>query len=444
MSGSGVTNDVPATVPLCELKNVSHEFELPDGKRLRVLEDVSLSIRPGEVVALLGPSGCGKSTILRIIAGLLQPASGQVLLHGRALRGRNASTAIVFQSFALLPWLTVRSNVEVVLRATGASSSDARRRAEDAIRVVGLAGFEDDSPRNLSGGMKQRVGMARALAVDPEILLMDEPFAHVDSLTAESLRAEILRIWTDTHRPSSILLVSHDIAEVASMADRIVLLAANPGRVRAVIENPVPRPRDHASAEMRTLMDDLHEAIAGHEFPVSSPTTVGGSVYEPIPPVSGNEVAGLLEWLDARGGSGDLFRIATETAAPYGRVFLVAKAAEMLDLVETPRRRVALGDLGRRFLKATPAARKHVWRQQLLTLELFHEIQAVLDASSEKRLPAARVLEAIARSLPQENADRTFESFVSWARFGDLLDYDPVSGDVWLNEEAAPESESGS
>jgi NitT/TauT family transport system ATP-binding protein len=239
---------------LAELRHVSHDFTLPSGKPLRVLEDVNLGVRANEVVALLGPSGCGKSTILRILAGLIKPSAGEVLYHGGPLVGLNPGVALVFQSFALYPWLTVADNIRVVLRAAQLPPAQVEERTTQAIAMIGLTGFEDVYPRELSGGMKQRVGMARALAVDPELLFMDEPFSHVDALTSESLRSEVIDLWIcRKHRLSSILLVSHDIKEVAYMADRIVLLAAKPGRVTRLIVSMMTRPGDARSVAMLAL-----------------------------------------------------------------------------------------------------------------------------------------------------------------------------------------------
>ena len=261
----------PAQV-LCEARGVVQEFPRPQAPPLRVLDEIDLAIREGEVVALLGPSGCGKSTLLRIMAGLVQPTKGEVRYRGARLVGMNPGVAIVFQSFALLPWLTATRNVEVVLEALQLRSDEIRRRVDDVIRMVGLVGFEDAYPRELSGGMKQRVGMARALAVHPELLFMDEPFSSVDSLTAESLRSEIIDIWALPGRyPSSILIVSHDIKEVAWMADRIVILGARPGRIRRVLENHLPRPRDYRSPELAALVDELHDVITGSELPDAPP-----------------------------------------------------------------------------------------------------------------------------------------------------------------------------
>src|SRR5437867_226926 len=255
-----------ATETLCEARHVCHEYTMPSGSRLRVLEDINLAIKPSEVVALLGPSGSGKSTILRILAGLITPTEGEVLYRGKRVEGLTPGVAIVFQSFALYPWMTVAENVGVVLRASGLPESQLRERAERSIRTVGLVGFEEAYPRELSGGMKQRLGIARALSVNPEILFMDEPFSHVDALTAESLRAEVIDIWSAKSRNlSSILMVSHDIKEVAYMADRIVILGANPGRIRTIVDNKLPRPRDYRAADFNKLVDQLHELITGHE-----------------------------------------------------------------------------------------------------------------------------------------------------------------------------------
>src|SRR5215472_4015605 len=257
----------PAEV-LCAAHGVFHDFHLPSGKSLRVLENIDLAIGPNEVVALLGPSGCGKSTLLRILAGLLAPTAGTVQYHGRPLHGLSPGVAIVFQSFALFPWMTVEQNIRTVLEARGVPDDEIPARVERVITRVGLGGFEGAFPRELSGGMKQRVGMARALVVDPELLFMDEPFSQVDALTAETLRAEVIDIWAAVDRnPSSILMVSHDIPEVVYMADRIVVLGANPGCIQTIVANNLPRPRDYRSPSFLALVDQLHEIITRHELP---------------------------------------------------------------------------------------------------------------------------------------------------------------------------------
>ncbi len=428
----------PATVraPLCELRGVQHVFALPGGQPHVVLQKIDLKIFPDEIVALLGPSGCGKSTLLRILAGLVRPTSGEVLYHGAPLTGRNPGVAIVFQSFALYPWLTVRSNIELVLESAGLPRAEIAARADAVVKAVGLGGFGDAYPRELSGGMKQRAGMARALSVDPELLFMDEPFSHVDALTADGLRAEVVDIWAATDKnPSAIVLVSHDIKEVAWMADRIVILGANPGVVRTIVENPLPRPRDYRSRELGDLIDQLHNVITGHELPdvpAPPPTAAGGACIEPIPDAAPSEVVGLLEYLDARGGKDDVFRIAADTVREFGHVIAIVQAAEMLDLVDTPRRNVVLEPAGREFLAASPEQRKTLWGKRIATLGLFSEVRALVSGSEGRSADRERVLELIVMRMPQEDYERMFDRLVRWARYGDFLSFDDATGIVSL------------
>ncbi|MHB8873674.1 MAG: ABC transporter ATP-binding protein [Myxococcaceae bacterium] len=417
--------------PLCELKGVHHEFVQPSGVHQRVLSDVNLKILPNEVVALLGPSGCGKSTLVRILAGLIRPTRGEVLYHGQPLTGLNPGVGIVFQSFALYPWMTVTGNVEAVLKALGLSAAEVKERAEKAIRVVGLAGFEEAYPRELSGGMKQRLGMARAFSVNPEMLFMDEPFSQVDSLTAESLRAEVLDIFAAKDKnPSSILLVTHDIKDVVYMADRIVVLGAHPGVVRTIVENKLPRPRDYRSPGLAQLVDRLHDIISGHEMPDAAPAPAlapGAKVFEPLPAAGTSEIVGLLEYLDARGGKQELFRIASDTDREFGTVINVVKAAELLDLVDTPKRMVELAADGVRLVKASPEDRKVIWREQLLKQGLFQEVRDALDRAPNHEVTKEFVLETVAMTLPSEDLERTFDTLVRWGRFGDLFAYDEAA-----------------
>ena len=432
----------PGTADLCEIKGVCHDFAQPSGQPLRVLENINLAIHPNEVVALLGPSGCGKSTILRILAGLIRPTCGEVLYHGGILTGLNPGVAIVFQSFALYPWMTVAENVEAVLRAARLPRQQVDEVARKAVRMVGLSGFEGAYPRELSGGMKQRIGMARALSVDPELLLMDEPFSQVDALTAESLRAEVLDIWAARERRlSSILLVSHDIKEVAYMADRIVVLGANPGRIRTIVENRLSRPRDYRSPEILSLVDYLHEVITRAELPdVPAPTTqaaAGPQSFEPLPDVMPGEVVGLLEYLDARGGKEDIFRIAGDTHREFGRIITVVRAAEMLDLVDTPKRMVVLEPEGKVFVKAAPAERSTIWRQHLLKLRLFRDVIDVLQRQADHKIDRDFLLETVILNMPQEDYQKMFDTFLTWARFGDLIGYDEATEMISLREPQA-------
>lgn len=378
------------------------------------------------MVALIGPSGCGKSTLIRIGAGLLEADKGEVQYRGVPLKGLNPGVAVVFQSFALYPWMSVEGNVQVVLSALGLSEDQVKEKASRAIQMVGLEGFEEAFPRELSGGMKQRVGMARALAVNPEILLMDEPFSHVDSLTAEALRAELLDIWKDRDRnPSSILMVSHDIKEVAFMADRIVVLSANPGRIRTIVDNPLPRPRDTRMPSFNRLVDQLHDIITSVELPDEEVTTavqLPNDVIEPLPRAQSNDVLGLLEYLDTQGGTSDLFQVVANTHVPFEEVLSYVKSAEMMDFVDTPKRQVILSPLGKRFINASMDERKDIWRAQLLELKLFRVVRDMIIMHDGELTREDLILE-IQQRLPMENPEQTFDTLVTWGRFGELFAY---------------------
>jgi NitT/TauT family transport system ATP-binding protein len=416
-----------ADTTILELKGVQKSFDRGTGKPLRVLEDINLSIRTNEFVCLIGPSGCGKSTIMRIFAGLIAPTKGQVFFHGKPQDGLLDNAAIVFQGFALYPWMTVEANVENVLRAKGLSKDEVKEKTNHAIQMVGLEGFEEAYPRELSGGMKQRVGMARALSVDPEILFMDEPFSSVDALTAEGLRAEVLDIWDDRERnPSSILMVSHDIPEVAFMADRIVVLSANPGRIRTIVDNPLPRPRDPRSPEFLRLVDQLHDIITSTELPDIQVSTVEPSVeadiVEPLPSAQYADMLGLLEFLDGHGGKCDLFQVVAHTHVPFEKVLTTVKGLEMLELVETPKRSVELTPLGRQFVQEGMDERKLIWHKQLMDLKLFRVVRELMELR-EGELSREELIQEIAGRLPMEDPELTFETIVAWGRYGELFAY---------------------
>ncbi len=411
---------------ICEYRGIQKSFQRGEGKSLRVIEDFNLKIYENEVVALIGPSGCGKSTLIRIGAGLLDADKGEVQYRGVPLKGLNPGVAVVFQSFALYPWMSVEGNVQVVLSALGLSEDQVKEKASRAIQMVGLEGFEEAFPRELSGGMKQRVGMARALAVNPEILLMDEPFSHVDSLTAEALRAELLDIWKDRDRnPSSILMVSHDIKEVAFMADRIVVLSANPGRIRTIVDNPLPRPRDTRMPSFNRLVDQLHDIITSVELPDEEVTTavqLPNDVIEPLPRAQSNDVLGLLEYLDTQGGTSDLFQVVANTHVPFEEVLSYVKSAEMMDFVDTPKRQVILSPLGKRFINASMDERKDIWRAQLLEIKLFRVVRDMI-TMHEGELTREDLILEIQQRLPMENPEQTFDTLVTWGRFGELFAY---------------------
>jgi NitT/TauT family transport system ATP-binding protein len=424
-----------AVETLCEARNVSHEYSMPNGSRLRVLEDINVAIKPLEVVALLGPSGSGKSTILRILAGLIKPSSGDVFYRGKRVDGLTPGVGIVFQSFALYPWMTVAENIEVVLRAAGLPEDQLRDRAERSIRTVGLAGFEEAYPRELSGGMKQRLGIARALSVNPEILFMDEPFSHVDALTAESLRAEVLDLWApEDSNPSSILMVSHDINEVVYMADRIIVLSSHPGRVRTIVQNPLPRPRDQRSSAFEQLVEYLHEIITGSELP-DVPLEMRrreSTTIQALPPAQTSQIVGLLEYLEAHGGKDEIFEMSANLHMEFGVVIAVTKGAEILGFVDTPKEDVVLTPLGWRFVRAAAEERKQIWRVQLLNIKVFRDLDARLQQHPDEAISAEDLKEQLIIALPHENYDVMFDTIVRWARFGNLFAYDEDTEKITL------------
>ncbi len=423
----------PSGVPLFEARHVFKDYLMPNKRALRVLEDISLSIDRNEVVALLGPSGCGKSTLLRILAGLTPASSGEIFHRGKPVSGIEQGTAIVFQSFALFPWMTIVRNIEVALEAMGVPKVELRTRTEKAVRLVGLRGFEEAYPRELSGGMKQRVGIARAISVNPEILFMDEPFSQVDSLTAETLRADVIDIWSAASNDmSSILMVSHDVTEVVYMADRIAVLSAAPGRIRSVVHNDLPRPRDYRSGAFQAMVERLHDAIAGHELPDSPVAPGRARGLEVIPDVSPNEIVGLLEYLQEHASGEDIFQIATQTHREFGLLIAIVRAAEILDLADTPGRMVVLTATGREFVGSDQEKRKAIWQRQLLELGLYRLVNNLLIASRDSGIGADRIKEIISHRIPQEDPEQVFNSFITWGRFGNLYAYDESSKKVQL------------
>lgn len=416
-----------ADAPLCELEHITKAYNMPSGAAVKVLEDVSLAVREEEVLALLGPSGCGKSTLMRVLAGLIAPDGGAVRYRGASLAGLNPGIAIVFQSFALYPWLTVADNIGEPLRARGLDGAAARTKIEKVVRLVGLAGFEEAYPRELSGGMKQRVGIARALAVEPEILCMDEPFSQVDALTAETLRGEVVRFWSDNAtNPKTIFMVSHDVKEVVFMATRIVVMGAKPGRIRRVFENKLPYPRDYRAPEFQRLVDEIHAEITETEMPDVHPpaTSHRGPAWEPLPDVGASEVIGLCEVLDGHGGRAGVFHLVEHIGHEFGRVLAVTKAAELLDFVDTPKQDVVLTADGKRFLAASVPERKIIFRERIKTLRIFHDVLELINRGDDRWVDVDLVLETLALRLPYEDPERMLRTLVNWGRHADLFDQD--------------------
>ena len=433
--------------PICEAKGVTVRFGGPDARP--AIENVSLAVNAGEVVALLGPSGCGKSTLLRSLVGLIQPTSGQVLAHGKPLVGIHSGISIVFQNFALYPWLTVRENVLVALNGLGLEPAAAVGRVARCIDMVGLDGSEEAYPKELSGGMKQRVGIARALARGPELLCMDEPFSALDVFTAESLRSEVYRLWTGVHSGApdaatissvkSILMITHIIEEAVFLADRIVVLGTKPGHIRQIITNTIPHPRDYQSAPFLALVQRLHDVIVSEHLPEQSAatTTTGLTVIEPIPSINLGEVFGLMEILRDNGGAMDVFRLDGLTDYDFGHTLSVVKVGEMFDFLDTPKNRVVITQLGSKFLDADINGRKTILNQQLQTLGLFRFLVQILKEAKDNSLTMEIVQEEIVMRLPTEDVESLTRTLIAWGRFAELLGYSPEEDRVYLDKPAA-------
>ena len=434
---------------LCDLRGIEKEFLLPSGAKMKVLENVNLEVREEEILAVLGPSGCGKSTLMRILSGLIRPDGGEVQYHGKRLEGINPGVAIVFQGFALYPWLTDAENIFEPVRALGLDGAACKAATERVIRLVGLAGFADAYPRELSGGMKQRVGIARALAVEPEILCMDEPFSQVDALTAENLRGEVVKFWSDrATNPKTIFMVSHDVKEVVFMATRIIVLAAHPGRVRTIIENRLPYPRDYRAPAFQKLVDQIHAVITETEMPdepaaAATPAGKRRTSWEPLPRAGASQIIGLLEVLDDHGGVKDVFALVEKLNRDFGQILAVVKAGELLDFIDTPKQDVALTDLGRQFLASSIPERKRIYRTQVMELKLFQDLVAKIEASEGHEIDEPEFRTELAANLPYEESDQMFITIVNWGRFAELFDHDPDRQKLFLPEPPAQKEAAG-
>ncbi len=433
-----------ADAPIAEVRHVWVAFGEGAASRT-VLQDVTLGVRPGEVIAFLGPSGCGKSTLLRALVGLIKQTQGEVLAHGKPLDGIHPGMSLVFQNFALFPWLTVIDNVRLALNGLGLGDADGAERVKKCIDVVGLDGFENAYPKELSGGMKQRVGFARAMARGPELLCMDEPFSALDVFTAESLRSEIYRLFSNpagrVGHKSSVVIITHQIEEAVFLADRIVVMDAKPGRIKEIIVNDVPHPREYQSAGFRHLVQRIHDAIT-HTPATAAPTAPaaevpgGLPVPEPVPAVNVGHVVGLMEIVRDHGNAMDVFAADQLTEYDFGHTLAVVKAGEMLELFDTPKNKVVLTDLGRAYLDADVNGRKAMFREQLMTLGTFQFIVRLLEEAKNRRLSKDIVEEELAVRLTTEDVDKLFQTAVAWGRFGELFNYSTDDEVLSLDEGA--------
>jgi NitT/TauT family transport system ATP-binding protein len=428
---------------LIELKKVSKNFQLESGASIRVLENVDFSLYPGEIVALLGPSGSGKSTCLRIMAGLIEKTSGEVLSSGAPTTGANQNVALVFQSFALFPWETVFENIALALDPLHLSPDEVKNRVKKAIDLVGLEGFEEAYPRELSGGMKQRVGIARALVMERSVLFLDEPFSALDVLTADSLRSEIVDIFENKQTATKgVLLVTHNIHEAVFMAKRILVMGVNPGHIRGEVINDLPYPRNESSQGFAQMVDRVHSLVTETLMPdVPKGETASGTVQPQakersvpvLPNVSVSEVIGLLETIHADGGTGDIFKLAQQIGKDFGHTLFLVKAAEILELVDTPKQKVILTELGRHLVEGDINVQKRMLHELYGELTLVSQVAQLLRQSPTLRLPVDLVTEKIAEWLPNEKPDDLLSSLITWGRFAEYFGYNDDTKELYLD-----------
>jgi NitT/TauT family transport system ATP-binding protein len=383
------------TEPIIEARDVEKFYVKPDGHSVQVIAPVNLQILPGKIYALLGPSGSGKSSLLRILSGLALPSSGLVLSHGRPLNGQLPNIQIVFQSFALFPWLTVLQNVEAPLRASGISSMERHKRALRMLDIVGLDGFETAYPKELSGGMKQRIGFARALVVEPELLFMDEPFSALDVLTAENLRGELLELWIEKTIPTrAIFIVTHSIEEAVFLADQIMVLGGTPAQIAASFEVRFAHPRDRKARLFLNLVDEIYKTLTRPRLPTSAPAAeVKEAARAPakllaLPHARPGGVAGLLEILLDRGGRDDLYKLAETLAMEVDDLLPIVEAGSLLGFIRVQEGDIEITPPGVRFARADILNRKVLFRQAAIeSVTLLRQIQHALQCKSDHALP---------------------------------------------------------
>jgi NitT/TauT family transport system ATP-binding protein len=428
--------------PIIDARQLEKAFEQPDGNEIQVIAPLDLAIESNTICALLGPSGSGKSTLLRILSGLTRPTRGTVHWRGRPVED-NRNVGIVFQSFALFPWLTVLENVEVPLTARGFEHTMRHPQALKAIAMVGLGGFENAYPKELSGGMKQRVGLARALAVEPEVLFMDEPFSALDVLTAENLRGELLQLWTNRQIPTkSIFLVTHNIEEAVFLADRVVVLGKHPARIRADFRIPLTHPRERKSAEFLLYVDYIYKVMTQPELEIGSLTKVPALrklSVQALPHATAGGIAGLLEFLNDRGGQEDLYHLAEELLMEVDDLFPIVDAAVMLGFAESRQGDVHVTSTGKEFAEADIPERKRLFRDAVLShAMLLRQIRNALERKSDGALPLEFFHDILDEHFSQEDVQRQIDTALNWGRYAEVFGYDSESDRLIL--EPSPET----
>ena len=424
---------------LISLRNIDKAYIQPNRQNISILENINLELRTEEIVALLGPSGSGKSTLMRMIAGLIAPTRGELLYHNRPLLGLNPGVAIVFQTFALYPWLTVLENVELGLKAKGIATQVRREKALQMIDIIGLDGFENAYPKELSGGMRQRVGFARALAVEPELLCMDEPFSALDVLTAENLRIELLDLWLERRIPTkAVLIVTHGIEEAVTLADRIIVLGRNPGRIRADFQVKLPHYRDRKSPQFQTIVDQVYTILTNpdqDEIPLTKsptqPQPKPPKKYQSLPHVRIGSVAGFLELLEDRQDR-DIYRLGQELQLEVDDILPIVEAAKYLDLIEVKEGDIILKPIARDFIQGDIDQRKQIIRAQLLNnIRLVQQIYNLLQAKNDPRIPEEFILDILQNHFSPKEAERQLDTAIDWGRYAEIYSYDEPAGEIF-------------
>jgi NitT/TauT family transport system ATP-binding protein len=431
-----------AQAPIIEARQLEKFYSQPDGSRVQVIAPTDLAVYPGQIIAVLGPSGCGKSTLLRMLTGLAPASAGGVFWHGQPVRGESPNVSIVFQSFALFPWLTVIENVEAPLEARGLVPIERHKRALRIIDAVGLDGFESAYPKELSGGMKQRVGVARALVVEPEVLFMDEPFSALDVLTAETLRGELLELWLDHKIPTrAIFIVTHNIEEAVVLADRIIVLGRNPAHIHADFSVTMPHPRDRKSPHFIELVDCIYRVLTRpddkHEVvhtAAGASTTVQHRVIM-LPHTRPGGMAGLLEILADHGGRVDLHHLADELSLEVDALLPTVDTAVLLGLLRLEEGDAIITPEGQAFAKADIQTRKAIFRKAALAnVPLLRQMEQSLRAKSDRTLPDEFFHDLIDEHFSEEESRRQLETAIQWGRYAEIFDYDAATGKLTLTE----------
>jgi NitT/TauT family transport system ATP-binding protein len=447
-SATARTPEPPRPQPgetLIEGRQIEKCYVQPDGRQIQIIAPMDLSVESGIICALLGPSGSGKSTLLRILSGLTAPSSGTVLVHGQPLNGGTPNIGMVFQSFALFPWLTVLENVEAPLAARGLDHPDRHRLALQALAIVGLKGFENAYPKELSGGMKQRVGFARALAVEPEVLFMDEPFSALDVLTAESLRRELMELWINDQVPTkSIFLVTHNIEEAVLLADRIVVLGTHPAKIRADFRISLPQPRDRKSAEFLIYVDYIYKVMTQPELefgPVTQLPSPRKPSFQVLPHATAGGMAGLIEFLNDRGGKEDLYHLAEELLMEVDDLFPIVDEAVMLGFAESTQGDVQITAAGKEFGEADITTRKRLFREAALShVTLIQQIRNALERKSDRTVPLEFFRDVLDQRLSQEEVQHQLDTALNWGRYAEIFTYDAQVDRLRLDETSSTAS----